>query len=837
MSRFARGFLIVVLSVLLVVCIVAAILGPVTVRRSFPVTEGELPISGLDAPVEIYRDSLGVPHIYASTEHDLFFAQGYVHAQDRFWQMDFWRHVGSGRLAEMFGESQLDTDKFLRTLGWARVAQAELDTLDPAAIKILDDYAAGVNAYLADHQGSQLSLEYAVLKLLNPGYKPEPWQPLHSLTWAKAMAWDLGGNMDSEIERALLLKTLTPQQLSEIVPPYPSDHPLIVPSPNVGAIFNVQEPADMAVIFSRITAQLNRVEKKTTGLEALLGRRGQGIGSNNWVISGRLTSTGLPLLANDPHLGVQMPSIWYEVGLHCAPKSEQCPYNVTGFSFASAPGVVVGHNDRIAWGVTNVGPDVQDLYIERTNPQNPSQYEVNGQWVDFDVVHETLQVAGGEPVDLTVRYTRHGPVISDTYGGLEDFSANAGIDLPETYVIALRWTALEPSRTFPALWKLDMAQNYEDFRAATSEFDVPSQNFVYADVDGNIAYQTPGRIPIRAGGDGTLPVPGWTDEYEWLGYIPFEELPFAYNPPQGYIATANNAVVGPDYPYLLTTEWDYGFRAQRIVDMIENASGPIDIAWMQKIQGDDMDLNAQTLLPILMAIPLSDEHLEKARSVLQGWDGQNTMDSAPAALFEVFWKNLLAVTFHDDLPEDSWPGGGGRWFEVMRQLVLQPDSSWWDDKTTSSVENRDQMFQQAFTQAVSELEELQGKNPDRWAWGDLHTVIFRNQSLGESGIAPIEALFNRGPFATNGGDSIVNATGWTATESYQLDSLPSMRMVVDLSNLSNSTTIHTTGQSGHAYHPHYIDMADLWRNIQYHPMLWERSQVESAAQGYLKLVP
>jgi penicillin amidase len=702
---------------------------------------------------------------------------------------------------------------------------------------ILDDYAAGVNAYLAGHQGSQLSLEYAILRLLTPDYTPEPWQPLHSLTWAKVMAWDLGGNMDSEIERALLLKTLTPQQLAEIVPPYPADHPVIVPSPNVGAIFNKGEAGGSVDLFTRVSAQLTTVESKSSGLEALLGKRGEGIGSNNWVISGRLTDTGLPLLANDPHLGVQMPSIWYEVGLHCAPQSEQCPYNVVGFSFASAPGVVVGHNERIAWGVTNVGPDVQDLYIERTNPQNPDQYEVNGQWVDFEVVHETLQVAGGEPVDLSVRYTRHGPVISDTYGGLEDFSSNAGIDLPQNYVITLRWTALEPARTFPALWKLDLAQNYEEFRAAVSEFDVPSQNFVYADVDGNIAYQTPGHIPIRAAGDGTLPVPGWTDEFEWLGYIPFEELPFANNPPQGYIATANNAVAASDYPYLLTTEWDYGFRAQRIVDLIESSPGPIDIAWMQKIQGDDMDLNAQTLLPVLMALPLSDERLEEARAVLQGWEGQNTMDSAPAALFEVFWKNLLAVTFHDDLPEDSWPGGGGRWFEVMRQLVPQPDSSWWDDKTTPPVEDRDQMFQQAFAQAVSELEQLQGKNPARWAWGDLHTVTFRNQSLGESGVAPIEALFNRGPFPTHGGDSIVNATGWTATESYQLDSLPSMRMVVDLSNLSNSTTIHTTGQSGHAYHPHYVDMADLWRYIQYHPMLWERSQVESASEGYLKLVP
>ena len=836
MSRLARGTLIVILSALLIICVVAAVLGSATVRRSFPVKDGEIQLSALDAPVEIYRDSSGVPHIYASTEHDLFFAQGYVHAQDRFWQMDFWRHVGSGRLAEMFGESQLDTDKFLRTLGWARVAQEELATLDPAAIKVLDDYAAGVNAYLDDHQGSELSLEYAILKLLTPDYKPEPWMPLHTLTWAKAMAWDLGGNMDSEIERALLLKTLSSQQLSEIVPAYPADHPVIVPSPNVGAFLNGEKP-NMVSLLPQIAAQLRRVENYTTGLEAVLGRRGQEIGSNNWVISGARTSTGLPLLANDPHLGVQMPSIWYEVGLHCVPKNDQCPYNVVGFSFASAPGVVVGHNDRIAWGVTNVGPDVQDLFIERINPQNPNQYEVNGQWVDFEVVHETLQVAGGEPVDLAVRYTRHGPVISDTYGNLEDFSANAGIDLPETYVIALRWTALEPSRTFPALWKLNLAENYEDFRAAVRDFDVPSQNFVYADVDGNIAYQTPGRIPIRAGGDGTLPSPGWTDEYEWLGYIPFEELPFAYNPPQGYIVTANNAVVGPDYPYLLTTEWDYGYRAQRIVDLIEGASGPIDIAWMQKSQGDDMDLNAETLLPVLMEIPLGDERLEKARSLLVGWDGQNTMDSAPAALFEVFWKNLLAVTFHDDLPEDYWPGGGGRWFEVMRQLVIKPDSPWWDDKATQNVENRDQMFQQAFALAVSELESKLGKNPAEWAWGDLHTVTFRNQSLGKSGIAPIEALFNRGPFSTNGGDSIVNATGWDATDPYQLDSLPSMRMVVDLSNLANSITIHTTGQSGHAYHPHYIDMADLWRNIQYHPMLWERSQVETAAEGYLKLVP
>ncbi|MCK4975916.1 MAG: penicillin acylase family protein, partial [Anaerolineales bacterium] len=674
----------------------------------------------------------------------LFFAQGYVHAQDRFWQMDFWRHIGSGRLSEMFGESQVDTDKFLRTMGWARVVEEELDGFDPVSTSILQDYAEGVNAYLADHQGSALSLEYAVLKLLNPDYQPEPWQPLHSLTWAKAMAWDLGGNMTFEIERANLLKTLSPEQVNEIVPPYPADHPIIVPTPNVSAGNGLEIiealSLDLAPLFKSISNQ-------AIGLEALLGPRGAGIGSNSWAISGELTNTGEPLLANDTHLGVQMPSIWYEIGLHCAPQGEKCTYNVTGFSFAGVPGVVIGHNDRIAWGFTNLGPDVQDLYIERINPDNPNQYEVNGEWVDMELINETVQVAGGDPVELTVRYTRHGPIISETYGSLEGFTETAGIELPPRYAIALRWTALEETQTFPAIWQMNQAGNWDEFRQAARMFDVPSQNFLYADVDGNIGYQTPGKIPIRANGDGTLPVPGWTDEYEWQGYIPFEELPFAYNPPQGYIVTANNAVIGSEYPYLIATTWAYGYRAQSIVDMIEGAPGPIDIPYIQGMQGDNRDLNAETLVPILMALPLNDTLLENARGVLQGWDYQADMDSAPAALFEVFWKHLLAATFFDDLPKESWPGGGSRWFEVMRNLVEEPDSAWWDDQTTNQVvETRDDIFLQAFLAAVDEMERDWGEDPAKWAWGDVHTVTFRNPTLGESGVSPIEALFNRGPY-------------------------------------------------------------------------------------------
>jgi len=839
MHRTLRKTLIGVISVLLVLCIALAVLGFYTVRSSFPQVSGEIQVAGLEKPVDVYRDAYGVPHIFATSDHDDFYAQGYVHAQDRFWQMDFWRHIGSGRLSELFGASSLGTDKFLRTLGWARVAQQEIQTLDTESLAILETYADGVNAFLADHQGSALSLEYSVLKLLNPSYRPEPWKPLHTLTWAKAMAWDLGGNMDGEIERAILLKTLTPEQLADIDPPYPADHPYILPDFRLGMLEVDNSIADLGIDYSSVSLlqALQSVENQSQALEAVLGPRGAGIGSNNWAISGKLTRTGMPLLANDPHLSIQMPSIWYEIGLHCQPKGPQCRFDVTGVSFAGAPGVVIGHNDKIAWGFTNVGPDVQDLFVEKINPSNPNQYEVNGRWEDMELVQETIQVSGSEPVEMTVRYTRHGPIVSETYGSLEDFEEKSGVQVPENYAIALRWTALESSNTFPALWKLNLAHNFDEFRSALSLFDVPSQNMVYADIEGNIGYQTPSKIPIRHAGDGRLPVPGWTDEYEWEGYIPFEELPFTYNPSQGYVATANNAVVSPEYPYMISMEWDHGYRARRIVDLIERAPGPIDISYIQIMQGDSRDLSAEFTIPLLLKLQTKDPRITSALELFSNWDYQSSIESSPAALYTTFWRNLVVITFQDDLPEDYWPEGGSRWFEVMRNLVNQPQSTWWDDKTTSETETRDAIFERAFIIAVDELEQKLGNDPSRWTWGDIHMATFRNQSLGESGVAPIEALFNRGPFRAPGGDSIVNAIGWSMSDPYEVDWLPSMRMIVDLSDLQNSLMVHTTGQSGHAYHPHYIDLADLWRTTRYHPMLWDRNQVEASAESYLKLMP
>ena len=813
--------------------------------KSFPQVDGEIQLEGLDGTVDIYRDRMGIPHIYATTSHDLFFAQGYVHAQDRFWQMDTWRHIGSGTLSEMFGSGQVETDTFLRTLGWRVTAQEEYDGMDPESKAILDSYTAGVNAYLQDHEPTALSLEYAILGLLSPDYVIEPWTPVNTLTWGKAMAWDLRGNMSEEIERAILLKTLTPEQVAELYPAYPEDNPVIVNQIGEGPSASAPSSTPAFAIPDETLAAL---QHNSLLLNVALGPAGDGIGSNSWAVSGSRTASGMPLFANDPHLGIQMPSIWHQIHLECKPVTEACPYKVAGFTFAGVPGVIIGHNDRIAWGVTNLGPDVMDLYIERVNPENPTQYEVNGEWVDFETRIETINVVGGDPVEVTVRLTRHGPVISESYGPLKDENTNddpefvpfkdqAGISLPEQYVIALKWTALTPSSPFKAIWGFDRAQNWEDFREAAKNFHVPAQNLLYADVDGNIGYQMPGDIPVRANGDGTLPVAGWTDEYEWTGYIPFEDLPYTFNPPEGYIVTANNRSQPWDYPYLITRDWDYGFRAQRIVDMIESAPAIIDIAYFQSMQGDSFDANGPTYVPLLLELEELSQDETHAQDLLRNWDYQNRADSAAAAMFNAFWRHLLLNTFSDDMPDESYhPDGGSRWNEIMRHL--DDSSLWWDDKTTTDIrETRADIIRKSFEQAVAELEDIFGNDPAKWNWGEMHAATFRNGTLGESGVAPIESLFNRGPFPTGGGTSIVNATGWSLSDGYETTSLPSMRMIVDLGNLNNSLTVHTTGQSGHAYHPHYVDMAPLWANVEYYPMLWEEGAVIADAEGHLVLTP
>ena len=822
--------------------------------KSFPQIDGEIQLDGLDGTVDIYRDSMGIPHIYASTQHDLFFAQGYVHAQDRFWQMDFYRHAGEGRTAEMFGARQLDSDMFLATLGWKKTSEEEYAAMSQDSKDLLAAYADGVNAYIEGRSAQEISLEYAVLGLpiINPDYVIEPWEPINTLAWAKALAWDLRSNMDDEIERAVLMKTLNPEQMAELFPPYPADHPVIVNK--IGDGTSAANQSDSAVV-DIPNETLAVLQHNASLLDNLFGPLDDGVGSNSWAVSGAMTNTGKPLLANDPHLGIALPSIWYQVSMHCKPKNEQCPYDFAGFSLAGAPGIVLGHNDRIAWGFTFSYEDVMDLFIEKVNPDNPNQYDVNGQWVDFETRKQTINVAGGDPVEITIHSTRHGPVISDVFGPLKNdgdpeddefvpFKDRAGVDLPDNYVIALSWTALSTGNTLTkgnpleAVWGFNKAQNWEEFRKAASIFHTPGHNLTYADVDGNIAYQASGDVPIRKAGDGTIPVPGWNSEYDWVGIVPFEELPYTLNPTEGYIASVNNKIAGNDYPYLLARDFDMGFRANRIIEMIQSAPGKIDIPYIQSMHADAYDASAETYVPLLLQLDakFANPNEAIAMDLLKSWDYQAKADSQAAAVYEAFWRYLLKNTFNDELPERYWPDGGDRWFEVMRNVSA--GSPWWDDVSTNEKkETRDEILEKSFINGVAEVEELLGTDPALWSWGGLHGATFKHGAFGDSGYSFIDDLFNRGPFPTGGGKSIVNATSWNSVKGYDVTNLPSMRAIYDFSDLTNSITTHTTGQSGHAYNPHYIDIAPIWANIKYYPMFFSEQAIVNDAEGHLILTP
>lgn len=827
-----------------------------TTRGPLPQTAGSLTVPGLDAQVEVLRDASGIPHIYASTPHDLFFAQGYTQAQDRWWQMEFNRHIGRGAIEELTGQndSLIGTDIFIRTAGWYASAALDEAALSDNGRAILNAFSDGINAYISSRSPDDLALEYRLLGVTGVNITIEPWTPLDSLVWGKVMAWNLTDTYSSEIERVALLDSIGPDMLADYLPPFPYDDP-DKPEILAGSDLPLTD-VSLSASASATTAASPvrpRMAGGITGDLAYLGpsaAQDPGIGSNNWVATGTMTESGQPILSNDPHLGIQMPSIWYEIGLHCLPQTEACPFNVAGMALPSAPGVISGHNDRIAWGVTNVGADVQDLYRITVNPGNPLQYQWNGEWRDMTVRDETIRFGDGvAPITIQVRETHLGPIINDNDLGEDGLPAGFN----NTDPLALRWTGNTASTLLESALLLNTASNWDEFRAALRFWNVPSQNFVYADVEGNIGYQTPGDIPIRAADhSGLEPVDGSTDAYEWKGFIPFDSLPRIYNPERGYIATANQAVtplayydqlaaeLGDDANYLLSYDWSYGYRAQRINQMLTELA-PLNADDFAAIQGDDLDINALEIMPALAALTLDDAALADARDWLGAWDGQAHMDSPQAALWAWFTAHLLDNTFTDQLPETSTPSSHNL-FAVV-QLLNDPENVWWDDAATPDiVETRDDILTASLADALASITAQLGADRSKWSWGALHTASFISNPLGLSGISLIEDIVNRGPVAVSGGPEIVNATSYSAIRAlesgvFSVGGHPSMRTVMDASNWDNSRSIITTGQSGHPFSPHYADQIEPWRTIQYHPMLFSRAAVENAAQDRLLLNP
>jgi penicillin amidase len=838
-------------AVALVLVVVAALVaGVVLVRKPFPQTEGEVKVPGLGADVEVLRDAQGVPQIYADTTHDLFYAQGFVQAQDRFYEMDVRRHITAGRLSEMLGEDALDTDKFIRTMGWRRVAEEELSLLDPETLTYLEAFSDGVNAYIDSHSPSEMSLEYSVLALNGLDYAPEEWTPADSVAWLKAMSWDLRGNMEDEITRAILAGRHSEADIAELFPPYPYDRhqPIVTQGAVVDGVYEgeatgpgTRKPARPA-LSGAVSDALADLKGGLDAMPELLGH-GKGLGSNGWVVDGEHSTTGRPILANDPHLGISVPGIWYQMGLHCNDVGDACPFDVTGYTFSGLPGVVIGHNQDIAWGFTNLGPDVTDLYLEKIEGQ---QYEYDGKLRDLELRDETIEVLGREePFTFTVRSTRHGPLLSDVSAELSTVGANSpvGDGAPERgngYGVALAWTALEPANTADAIFGINTARNWDEFRAAAADFASPSQNMVYADREGHIGYQAPGRIPIRkSGNDGDYPAEGWLPSNDWTGKdVPFDALPSVLDPNAGFVATANQAVTGKDYPYYLGDSWAYGYRSQRIVDLLEQKE-KLSVEDMESIQLDERNGFAPTMVPYLLDVLMPSDYLGAGQRLLKSWDFDQDADSAAAAYFNAVWKETLALTFHDDMREAVWPDGGGQWYEVMRRLLAEPDSHWWDNtETETEIETRDDILAEAMAAARDDLVVRQSRRAVDWTWGHHHRMNLENQTVGQSDVGLVQWLFNRGGYEVGGGSEIVDATKWdAASDSYEVTAAPSMRMVVSLADFDDSRWVNLTGTSGHAFHDNYVDQTDLWSEGRTLPWLWSRAAVEESAEHTLTLTP
>ncbi|WP_404868931.1 penicillin acylase family protein [Kitasatospora griseola] len=907
-KKFRRARLIVIL---LAVLLVAGLAGGSwwavdTVRSSFPQVSGTVSVPGMSAPVDVVRDDKGIPQLYADTDADLFRAQGYVQAQDRFWEMDVRRHITSGRLAEMFGSSAVENDSFLRTMGWRQVAQKEWDhVLSEDTKRNLTAYTEGVNAWLAEHPGGAgASVEYALLGAVNSGYRPEKWDPVDSVAWLKAMAWSLSGNMQEEIDRSLLTQNFSAEQIAQLYPDYPYDrNGTIVKTGKVGAdgTYTPGEgatvPAPSGSATSASTSQARAVTQQLLGdlsgrmgeLPQLLGPNGQGIGSNSWVVSGTNTTTNKPLLANDPHLGPGMPSIWYQMGLHCRSTSSSCNYDVAGYTFAGMPGVVIGHNKDIAWGFTNLGADVTDLYLEKVT--GPDTYLLDGKDTKFTVRKETIKVAGGEDRTITVRTTQDGmPMISDQSSeeqkvGSNAPAGNAAPDRATGYGVALRWTALVPGKTMDAVFKLDRATDFASFRLAAQDFAVPAQNLIYADTKGNIGYQAPGLIPVRGKGDGRYPAPGWDSGYAWkTDFLPFKSLPYAYNPPEGYIVTANQAVVDETYKPMLTKDWEYGTRAKEITDQIQaklKNGGKISPNDMQSMQLDNTSVLAKDLVPLLLKIKIDDPYVREAQDLLKDWNYHQDADSAAAAYYNGVWRALLTLSFGQKFPADlrvkgdcllvrqkrdntlpddalngaaqavtecgtrkpslAQPDGGDRWTEVVRQQLGDPKSQWWDyiDSNHQQQHGLNNMLAEALKDARQDLTSRLGKDISTWSWGRLHQLTLQEPTLGsdDSSIASpaIRKLLNRGPYKLSGGSAAVNASGWNAAAGYDVDWIPSMRMVVDLSDFDASRWINVGGASGHAFHPNYNDQTDLWTKGELLPWAYTKDTVTKSGKNTLTL--
>jgi len=792
MKSFLRRLSLLVLIVVLLTIVGSGVWLRWRTRASLPVLDGAIPTPGLSARVEVLRDARGVPHIRAQSIADALFAQGYVTAQDRLWQMDLSRRNAEGELSEIFGDRTLRLDIESRTLGLPRVAQSALAEFTSDQHRLLDSYVRGVNAFIESHR-DRLPLEFLMMQ-----YQPQPWREIDSVAVTLNLATALSKTWETDLMREHIATKLGKDLFSDV---FPDHSTLDVPVAEVTTL----KPRGLKTAGAHPG---NEAFQDNLLAEAFFPTRMEspgGVGSNNWVVDGSHTKSGKPLLANDPHLAYSIPSVWYMVHLK-APELD-----VTGVSLPGLPLVIIGHNEHIAWGLTNTGPDVQDLYIESFNFRDPSKYLHNGQWVGADVRDENIKVRGQRDYHFTVMVTRHGPVISH----------DADRDL------ALQWTLLVPHAVrFPFL-RINQASNWQEFTAALRDFNVPMQNCVYADAKGNIGYYAAGLVPIRKQGNGAVPVPGSTDDYDWSGFIPFDDLPHSFDPPSGMIATANGRIVPDNYAYFITAMWEAPFRTARIYQLLR-VGGPFTASDMLRIQTDILSLEDEWLAKELLAAagkqPPSSPDALYALSVLKGWDGEARADSAATLVLEVTRRALLArilkTKLGDDLSGYRWPMS-----TIFLQNVLDQNLTRWLPPSDTDF---NMTLMKSLGEGILQIPSLvHSQGHAAWRWGDTIPLTFRHPLSG--GLPFLWRWLDVGPFPQAG-------TGTTVKQTTPRVG-PSMRMVVDFSDLDQSMQNITLGESGQAFSPYYRDQFLAWYGGQSFPMLFSDAAVEKGAVHKLVLEP
>lgn len=759
---------------------------------------GKRTIKGLSDNVVIAFDEVGIPHIQAKSQTDALFALGYIHATERSWQLEMNRRLGSGRLSEILGSETVNIDRFIRTLGIKHAAEKQFDKYPVATKRLLQAYADGVNAGNAN-LGWALPVEYFLT-----GSKPGHWSPTDSIAWMLMMAYDLGGNWQKELLRLELAQYLTTKQIWEVMPPFEPNEPVTTMDfaklYRELAIFNPNGGPANSKSKNLPATELSNIE--------LPGGK-DGIGSNNWALSGKLTDTGKPLLANDPHLGLSVPAVWYFAHID-APGM-----NIIGATLPGIPAVVLGRTEKFAWSFTNTNPDVQDSYIEQLDPKNPSMYRGPDGYIPFKVRQEIINIKGQEPFTFIVKETRHGPVISDSYA-----RAQRAIDTSK-YALALRWTALDTeNQSVVGLLDMNRAKDLDSFKEALKKNYAPMQNVVMADSEGNISYQAAGVAPKRTlhhGLYGAAPAIGWEKQYDWVGFVPFDQLPASNNPEQGWIATANQRIIANNNPNPLTGDWDLSARYDRIVDLIK-AKNVHTLADMKTMQADTLSLSSLPLLDLFKASQSNHPLASQAKQITQDFNADMRVDSSAALIFNAWADQMtrnifsrLGYIFAQTYGDKNYRG-------ALISILKNPDSPWCDDPKTVTVENCQESANNALDKALQYLSNTYGNDPKKWAWGNAHVAISEHRPLSK--VPLLGQLFNlKTPFP---GDSNTINVGrlelMRSDNPYETMQAPSMRAIYDLSDLEKSLFVYQTGQSGWVQSPWYRNMSSLWAKNEYLPL-------------------